>query len=402
MKSSHLIMLCFFAAGSASAQFDSGSTGSYGPMNVVSNTTLDLPGNGVFNCTTITVASNATLRFNRNTNNTPVYLLATGDVSVMGTIDVSGGSAPANTPYQGGTGGPGGFDGGWPGYGGNPPGDGFGPGGGKGGLDAQGSVQGGYSSAGAGSYYSTAVGPYNTYFDGYASTNKGALYGSPLLVPLVGGSGGGGTIGSPGEGGGGGGGGVLIASTTSIDVSGTIRADGGDGLIFASVVHLNPGSGGAIRLVAPVVAGTGVLSANGPGGSDPVYNYGRVRIDSIDRRYLNFAITAGSSFGNYMVVFPPSRLDVINVAGTTIPQGSGPVSIVLTNGASPNQTIVVQARNFNTNSLVVSVVLTPQSGPSLSYQTNLDNLANNPASVIVPVTFPVSTPVTVSAWTKVP
>src|SRR5262245_44989910 len=90
--------------------FTSGSDGSYGPMNIQTNTTLDLPPNGIFNCTTITIASGARLNFRRNALNTPVHLLATGDVIVNGTIDVSGGGSPGN--FVGGPSGPGGFDGG--------------------------------------------------------------------------------------------------------------------------------------------------------------------------------------------------------------------------------------------------------------------------------------------------
>ena len=39
---------------------------------------------------TIDVADVATLRFNRNSLNTPVYLLATGDITIAGKVDVSG------------------------------------------------------------------------------------------------------------------------------------------------------------------------------------------------------------------------------------------------------------------------------------------------------------------------
>ena len=40
--------------------FTSGSTGSDGPLNITTNTTLDLPTNGIFNYTTITVDQGAT------------------------------------------------------------------------------------------------------------------------------------------------------------------------------------------------------------------------------------------------------------------------------------------------------------------------------------------------------
>src|SRR5688572_6646320 len=102
---------CTMVLPQASAQgFSSGSDGSYGPMNITTNTTLDLPTNGVFQCTTVTVSPGATLRFRRNPLNTPVTLLAQGNVTIDGTIDVSGSSTIGN--FAGGTGGPGGFDGG--------------------------------------------------------------------------------------------------------------------------------------------------------------------------------------------------------------------------------------------------------------------------------------------------
>ena len=122
-------MVCVFSAPAVFAQgFDSGSDGSMGALLVTSNTTLALPPDGVFRFTTITVASGTALNFTPNALNTPVYLLATGDVAISGTIDVSG-SAGSNV--AGGRGGPGGFDGGLPGLAGTPAGDGKGPGAGK-------------------------------------------------------------------------------------------------------------------------------------------------------------------------------------------------------------------------------------------------------------------------------
>ena len=383
MTRTHITILGLLAAAlNASAQFNSGSTGAYGPLNVTSNTALDLPADGIFNCTTITVATGATLLFNRNTNNTPVYLLATGDVNILGTIDVSGSNA-VSFPHEPGRGGPGGFDGGWPGDGTLAPGNGYGPGGGGSGNNQ--------NDVGSGSYSSQMSGGCS------GSLYKGAVYGSPLLVPLVGGSGGGAV---PGFGGGGGGGAILIASNTQITNNGSVIANGGEGYHAGNpTLHEASGSGGGIRLVAPSVSGAGSLFAAGPGGCG---NDGRIRIDSIDRRYVAFSSTPSPSVGSYMVVFPASRIDLINVAGTSIPEGSGSVSIQLPNGSAPNQTVTVQASNFNTNNLVIQVVLTPQNGSALTYQTNLNNQANNRAIVTVPVIVPVSTPVTVSAWTKVP
>jgi len=167
----------------AQTNFNSGSDGSYGPLNITSNTTLNLPANGIFNCTTINVASGATLTFNRNALNTPVYLLATNDVTITGTIDVSGGNANGRIP---GPGGPGGFDGGWGGYGGT----------GYGGTGVGGDGQGPGGGRNASGYYGAAYGSGN-----YRGLN--IVYGNSLIVPLVGGSGGSGGNGNSGPGGGG-------------------------------------------------------------------------------------------------------------------------------------------------------------------------------------------------------
>src|SRR6185436_14878713 len=265
---SSLLMLLLMSVG-AVAQFDAGSTGADGPLNVTVNTTLNMPSNGVFNFTTINVAVGQTLSFNRNALNTPVYLLATSNVTVNGIIDVSGGTGGALAP---GRGGPGGFDGGYPGLDANtPPGGGMGPGGAPGGSPCCAA-----SSAGAGGY-ATQGGTAQ-------STNRGATYGSPLLIPLVGGSGGGGQSAATIWGGGGGGGAILIGSNTRIDVnsSGAVRANGGQTCIGGAA---NGGSGGALRLVAPLVTGSGSFQAVGVcNGGD-----GRIRIDTTSRRSVVFS-----------------------------------------------------------------------------------------------------------------
>ncbi|HUR46676.1 MAG TPA: hypothetical protein VMZ27_12435, partial [Candidatus Saccharimonadales bacterium] len=327
--------------------FDAGSTGADGPLNVTSNTTLTLPANGIFNFTTISVAAGTTLTFARNPLNTAVHMLATSNVTIAGTIDVSG---LAGSATGGGRGGPGGFDGGYPGLDANtPPGSGLGPGGGPGGQ-----VCCAANSAGAGGY--GTVGGYSV------TTNKGAAYGSPLLMPLAGGSGGGGIAGTPGVGGGGGGGAILIGSNTRIDLisPGTVKANGGP------CTSLNDGSGGAIRLIAPVVTGNGTLSADGPcyGGS------GRIRIDTTNRRAVTFTSNPTASIGANMSVFPNPipRLDIINAAGTAIPEGnSGAVSVQLPFGSTTNRTVTVQARGFNA-SVPIAVALTPDTGLRTVYQ----------------------------------
>src|SRR5688500_875128 len=191
---------------SAHAQpFQSGSNGSFGAINLTTaDLTLDLPPDGVLHCTTVNVGVGRTLRFRRNALNTPAVILATGDVTIAGAIDVQGGRGSASAP---GLGGPGGFDGGAPGSVGLPAGDGQGPGGGKGGT-----VVVDDTAAGNGSYATASnQGP---------PAKRGATYGNALLFPIVGGSGGGGAAGNPGWGGGGGGGALLIASSTRITFTG--------------------------------------------------------------------------------------------------------------------------------------------------------------------------------------
>src|SRR5437773_11728865 len=81
--------------------FNSGSTGADGAFNPPADITLALPPSGVFNFTTINIPRGVTVRFRRNAANTPVTMLASGDVTIAGTIDVSGSQAGGGN--QGGT-----------------------------------------------------------------------------------------------------------------------------------------------------------------------------------------------------------------------------------------------------------------------------------------------------------
>jgi hypothetical protein len=369
-----LALLCLACMPMVAQTFDSGSDGSYGPLNITSNTTLNLPPDGIFKCTTIFITNGATLKFNRNALNTPVYLLATSNVTIIGAIDVAGENG---TTVFSGLGGPGGFDGGNPGQGINKAGAGLGPGGGRPGTTGFGA-----SSAGPGGYGSLTT---------LGSTNRGSTYGSPLLVPLVGGSGAGGQDG--GVGGGGGGGAVLIASNVRIDLAGTITAAGGLGVY-------NDASGGAIRLVAPVLAGTGTLNVSGHYAGD-----GRVRLDTLDRRLANFNYIAGAatvSSGALMIVFPSPlpRLDIVEAAGTSIAVGAAsPVIVQLPFGSTSNRTVTVRAQDFNA-AIPVAVVLTPEQGSPIVYTNVIDNLATNPTTNVFNVVIPVNVVVKVNAWTR--
>src|SRR3989454_10162991 len=75
--------------------FNSGSTGADGAFNpsctpTPCTVTVTLPPSGVFNFTTINVPVNITVKFTKNADNTPVTVLASGNVTIAGIIDVSG------------------------------------------------------------------------------------------------------------------------------------------------------------------------------------------------------------------------------------------------------------------------------------------------------------------------
>ena len=59
-------------------------------VTVLPNTPSGGFSNGIFNFTTFNLASGITASFIRHVNNTPVTILATGDITIDGVIDVSG------------------------------------------------------------------------------------------------------------------------------------------------------------------------------------------------------------------------------------------------------------------------------------------------------------------------
>jgi len=367
------IITLLSASSASAAAFNSGSTGAYGPLNITSNTMLAMPADGVYHCTTINIGSGFTLRFVKNPLNTPVFLLATGTVTIAGTIDVSGLASSGGAP---GLGGPGGFDGGFGGFGVGANitgGDGQGPGGGR-------NIN---QWPGAAHVVATAL-----------NTNK---YGNALCNPLIGGSGGAGSDGNPGSGGGGGGGAILIAANASITLNGNILANGGNGY--------GGGSAGAVRLVAPLVNGTGSAQASAGGGySGYSGSVGRIRVDCEDRyafRSLNFQGVA--TRGAQMFVFPSApiaRLDIIEAAGNAIPEGTGNlVQVDLPPGSATNRTVRVQGRDF-TGIVPISVAVISENRPSTRYNSQIDMGTGNPAEVTVNVVIPDGTISRIQAWTR--
>jgi hypothetical protein len=362
-------------AGRLEAQtFDVGSDGSLGDVVISETTTIDLPADGKLHYKSLTVNAGTEMRFNRNVRNTPVFILSQGDVVMNGVIRVNGAFGSGN---DGGAPGPGGFGGGKPGFGTTSPGFGYGPGGGTFGNNSFCACA---SDASGGAF-------------GVAGHRNGKTYGNTFLIPLIGGSGGGGTFGSPGSGGGGGGGAIQIASNTRISVAGTIDATGGDNRGSS----VNGGSGGAIRLVALKVEGGGHLNATGGNGGGA----GRLRVDTLDRTGIRFTFSGNSSVGGNLFSLPTvlPRLETIEVAGNVVPEGGVPQTFLLPFGSTPERTVKIQARDFG-KVVPIRITLTPDTGSPVIVDAEVDNSVNNPATVEVPVTFPVNSKVTVHCWTR--
>lgn len=78
--------------------FSSGSTGADGALNCSgSSATVQLPASGILNYTTVNIANGCTLSFLPNVTNTPVTMLATGAVTIAGSLSLNG-AVPAPGP----------------------------------------------------------------------------------------------------------------------------------------------------------------------------------------------------------------------------------------------------------------------------------------------------------------
>ncbi|MFN8000558.1 MAG: hypothetical protein U0X75_06020 [Acidobacteriota bacterium] len=77
----------------AQGNFNSGSTGADGAFNPTQSQQIQLPESGVFNYTTVNIPVGVLITYKRNSRNTPVTILASGNVTISGVIDVSGGVA---------------------------------------------------------------------------------------------------------------------------------------------------------------------------------------------------------------------------------------------------------------------------------------------------------------------
>lgn len=218
---------------------------------------------GIWNFTTIDVPSSAEVRFTKNAANTPVVWLATGNVTIDGRLRLDGENSKANDGADNyALGGPGGAAGGL----------------GAIRFDVSGNYAGTPGQGAGGGAPGVTESQYGV--DGMFRNT----YGNTLLLPLTGGSGGGGGASNSSRNGGhgaGGGGAILIASDLDIDVNGIINADGGN-YLWSGTSYGGRGSGGAIKLMADRVTGSGSLWARG-GRSRTDDTAGRIRIEAFFR-----------------------------------------------------------------------------------------------------------------------
>jgi len=353
--------------------FSSGSTGADGPLTYAQNLgTVYFPpaglaqrANNIYNFSTITIGTGTTVRVSGWVINGPVYWLAQSDVTIAGTLDISGqpGHAPDNpslrAPSEPGAGG---YSGGVA-YvnAGQPASAGNGPGGGA----APAATPGGF---------------------------PGNFSGSTYLQPLIGGSGGaGGGIAADHltvSGGGAGGGAILIASSTKITISagGAINAQGGSGSGSPGSRYGYGGSGGAVRLVSNVITNSGTVQVGGGGGGAGANRSSGSGIFRFEAFTLTGTLTGALTSTPYNLALPvggPSTVSVTSVNGTAV--NANPFSF-------PDATI--------TTGSAVPVVISGVNVPS-GTTGNLYIYSETAADQIIPFTLAGSLPST-SATVNVP
>lgn len=194
----------------------------------------------VFKYRSVNIPAGVRVTFKNHRTVAPVVWLVQGEVVINGVINLSGGDGlGGDSGLDYATPGPGGFRGGVAGAPGTGPGNGPG---------------GGYA--------------YGDYAD-----VAGAVYGNTQIMPLIGGSG----VGGAGNmAGGAGGGAILIAAPGTVAFNGLILSNGGKG-------GQGFGSGGAVRIIASSVEGTGEIDCfrtrrtmSGAYGRSP----GRIRLET--------------------------------------------------------------------------------------------------------------------------
>ena len=348
MKSLLTTLVLFGGISTAFAQLIIPSDGSDGTFSPAANIEVDLSqavtgtwsddntantGKGIYDATkwaivfkyaSINVPVGVTVTFKNHPSHAPVVWLVQGGVDIAGTVSVNGKAGTTGTdaliPAEPG---PGGFRGGAMGPAGN--GAGLGPGGG-----------------GRGSYSSS--------------------YGNPQILPLIGGSG---SEPRNATSGASGGGAVLIAAPGTIQINGTVSALHA----FASDF---PSGGGAVKLIANQVTGTGTLNS----GYD-----GRLRIEanSLSSSVITTPSTIAVAPGTTPTIFQSATsptVKIVSVDGINSP--ADPMAPLVSSADIAIQkntpvTIVLETCNFATAGAVVSVRVANKFGGYGWYNATLDS-----------------------------
>ena len=377
---------------------------------------LDVNATNIYNFTTITIPGGVTVQIRTNKLRTPgpIVWLASGPVTIEGTLDVGGNnghdatvSLSVRAPSEPG---PGGFPGGAGAKPGDIPQRGFGPGGGV--------VPAGTGSSGCAAGFATTYIPSNS--SGYwGSTSRcvggSAPYGNGTLQPFIGGSGGSGgypntNANMTGPGGGAGGGAIRITSDVSITVSRVVRtlpnccfgsasiiSNGGNAGAYTGggnspqgVIGGGAGSGGSIYLQAPAVTlgydTLDLITANGGYAGNPcctnTFEYasaGRIRIDT-NNLQTNAIISPTPVVGPLVNAPSPTgqpSVTVVSINGTPVPaqptggytvpdvsiNNMGNIPIVISTSNIPNTTInLYVSTEPGTADFVTPVTLTNGTG----------------------------------------
>jgi hypothetical protein len=391
-----LAVLAALMAGTASAQFGSGSDGSDGALTPQANVEIDMADHpdGIYQYTSVNIPAGVVVTFLPNAANTPVTWLIQTTCVIDGTVSLNGQNATTgNGPGEGG---PGGFRGGQAALA-FPDGAVAGPGGGPGGGNVSSGGSPVPNTQGANASYG-ALGD-TTGSDNFGP--RGAIYGNEFILPLIGGSGGSGGNGTEfqdGGAGGGGGGAILMAADTSITIGtdAIVAARGGDGFNSADNDG-GGGSGGALRFLAPqvTVAGTvTVLGGDHPRFSSFRAGLGRIRFDGSVVDIQQTASRVGiSSLGSLGIVMLPlnvgPQLQITTVGGVpvTVPT-TGNFDPLVPNVEVPAALsnpidVVVVAANIPV-ATDIEIVVRPQVGPAATFTSqNTGTEASSTATVSV-------------------
>lgn len=408
------VCLVVGARAEAAANFDSKSNGSDGPLdfsgatsgttvvfdpNVLHNASglpLDPDGDNIYHFTTITIPTGVTVKLRawKMRNPGPVYWLATGDVDIEGTLDLSGDSGHPKTP------GPSAFNASSPG-----------PGGFAGGMGKTTSGIIGAGTAGSGPGGGALQYDFCNAAGNFARGNR--PYGNLYLIPLVGGSGGRGDI----SGGGAGGGSMLLASTTKITLNGAIQSWGGTNGNgcgdYCSSDYSYPGSGGAIRVLAPSFTGAGVLSsrsaAQTAGGNS--CGWGWLRLETMDNTFtgtVDGGVFSSAPLPSIPIGLPLGStaglptLNLVSIGGQSVP--AAPTGLFTNPDVSVNSslplTINVAATNVPPGTSVTVQVLNYTLGMQSATTTLAGTLGSTTGTATVTLPPGVSVVYASATWTN--